>query len=293
MIEYGNTRVAAMRSRLLTAAELRRLEQASGAAELLGLLERAADWQAVLRGLGPLAANPATAVEAAAERVHAERLAALPRFYGGSLAGPVEALVLPLDHARLVALLRRRRAGERPEAIGESLVRGALLSVSDLGRIARAPSPADGVLLAARLGVLGRPGADRVVAAIRSGADDARVERLLAQAADQARDALAAGRTRACRRVRALLDDERAIRAAAVAELEAAGAAPASFLERTATAARLEALARAARRDPLGIGVVAGYVAAVELEAMRVRGALARAVVGWSDELLGRLAGAA
>jgi hypothetical protein len=59
------------------------------------------------------------------------------------------------------------------------------------------------------------------------------------------------------------------------------------------TSARLEALVRTARRDPLGIGVVAGYVAAVELQAMRVRAALARVVVGWSDQLLARLAGAA
>ena len=128
---------------------------------------------------------------------------------------------------------------------------------------------------------------------MRAGVADSRAEDLLVGAADRARDARAAGRGTDAAQVRRLLADERIARAAAVAELLSTGAAAASLVERTATAARLEALARAARRDPLGIGAVAGYVAAVELQAMRIRAALARVVVGWSDQLLARLAGAA
>ena len=293
MIEYGNARVAALRARLLSSAELRRLEEAGGAAEMLGLLERAEDWQAVIRDVGGLGTNPAATVEAATERHHAARLAALPGFYADATTRLVEALVLPLDHARLLAILRRRRSGESPDLIGGTIVRGAVLSAAELGRMARAPTPPDVVILAGRLGILEAADAARVAAAMRAGVADSRAEDLLVGAADRARDARAAGRGADAAQVRHLLADERIARAAAVAELLSTGAAAASLVERTATAARLEALARAARRDPLGIGAVAGYVAAVELQAMRIRAALARVVVGWSDQLLARLAGAA
>jgi hypothetical protein len=55
-------------------------------------------------------------------------------------------------------------------------------------------------------------------------------------------------------------------------------------LEREATLARLERVARAGPRDPLGISAVAGYVAALDAQAIRLRASLARVVAGWGPE---------
>ena len=240
MIEYGNARVAALRSRLLSPAEVRRLEEAGGGAELLGLLERAEDWRDVVHEVASLGADPAGAVEAAVERHVAARLAALPRFYAHDDAVRlVEALVLPLDHARLLALLRRRRAGESPETIGATIVRGALLSAADLGRLARSSSPAEAVVVAGGLGILSIPDARVAAAAIRAGAAEADVEALVVAAADGARDVRAIGRGAAAAEVRHMLADERHARGAALAELRTVGAASATFVGRAATAARL------------------------------------------------------
>jgi hypothetical protein len=59
------------------------------------------------------------------------------------------------------------------------------------------------------------------------------------------------------------------------------------LLERATTLARLDRLAAAGPRDPLGIGAVAGYVAAVEGQAIRLRAILARVAAGWSGQLVG------
>jgi vacuolar-type H+-ATPase subunit C/Vma6 len=59
------------------------------------------------------------------------------------------------------------------------------------------------------------------------------------------------------------------------------------MLDRGAALARLDGLARIARRDPLGIGPVAGYVAALEAGAIRLRAILAGLVGGWSRESVG------
>jgi hypothetical protein len=80
---------------------------------------------------------------------------------------------------------------------------------------------------------------------------------------------------------------ERAERAALQAELDAAGPSAAAAVERQAVLTRLDELAAKARRDPLGIGVVAGYVAAVDAQAIRLRAALAAAAGGWSRERAG------
>jgi hypothetical protein len=203
---------------------------------------------------------------------------------------------------RLLAILRRRWAGEGPEIIGSTLVRGALLTTGDLGQLARATGPADIVLLAGRLGILLPPDPARIAAALRAGVAHDGAEAMLVEAADRSRFMRAAGPGPDAALVTQVIANERAVRLAAREALAAGGAAgtrapatgaaAATLLERAGTIARLVALQRASRRDPLGIGVVSGYVAAVELQAMRGRAALARVVVGWSDELLAHLNGA-
>ena len=55
----------------------------------------------------------------------------------------------------------------------------------------------------------------------------------------------------------------------------------AALAERALTLERLDGQARSGRRDPLGIGTVVGYVAAVEAQAIRLRAILARVRAGW------------
>src|SRR3989304_3494266 len=107
MYESGNASIAARRGRLLDGPSLRRLVEAGSAAELLVLLERAEDWRPILREVAPLAADPQSAFEVSVERHRSARLGALPRWYAPPARGLVEALVLPLDAPRRVALLRR------------------------------------------------------------------------------------------------------------------------------------------------------------------------------------------
>ena len=52
------------------------------------------------------------------------------------------------------------------------------------------------------------------------------------------------------------------------------------------TLARLDRLARLGRRDNLGIGAVAAYVAAVEAGSIRVRAVLTGLVAGWPADLV-------
>jgi len=292
MMDDGNARVAALRTELLAAADLRRLEVARTAAELLDLLAREAAWGTAVREAGP-GSGPAAVVAATVERRRAGRLAALPRFYRPDAASLVEALVLHLDGERILAVLRRRRGGEPPESIATTIVRGALLDEADLAGIARAPDAREVVRLAARLGVLDRETAHDAVAALRGTPAPPLVEAVLSDALDRSRAARAAGPGRDAETVRGLLEVERRDRHAVMAELREAGAGAASHLERSLTAARLTARIHASRRDPLGIGVPAGYVGAVELETIRLRGALARVVAGWSDPVLAGIVGAA
>src|SRR3989304_810132 len=124
MYESGNASIAARRGRLLDGPSLRRLVEAGSAAELLVLLERAEDWRPLVGEVAPLAADPQSPFEVSVERPRSARLGALPRWYAPPARGLVEALVLPLDAQRVVALLRRRRAGETPEAGGAPIVGG-------------------------------------------------------------------------------------------------------------------------------------------------------------------------
>jgi hypothetical protein len=81
-----------------------------------------------------------------------------------------------------------------------------------------------------------------------------------------------------------LLELERDAREATMVELTEAGPTLATVLDRTTRLAALDTLSALGRRDPLGIGAVAGYVAAVEAQAIRVRAMIARVRARWSAE---------
>jgi hypothetical protein len=291
MIDYGNARVAAMRSRLLSGADLRGLGEAGSPAALAGLLERHDDWWPVLRAVAPIGADPVAVVEAAIERHRSARLGALPRFYEPARRGLVAALVASLDLERVVALVRRRRVGATLDELGTTLIAGALLGQSELGLLARAPSLAELARALARFGLVDRTDLAGLVAAADPARPPERFEAAIADAVDRARDRWVAGRGRDAAVVRSVLSDERRVRVAASAELLATGAASAALLERGATLARLDALARTGRRDPLGIGPVVGYAAAVDAGAIRLRAILARVTGGWSEQLVGSYLG--
>jgi len=84
--------------------------------------------------------------------------------------------------------------------------------------------------------------------------------------------------------VRRLLEQEREEGEAVIVELSDEGPTVATLLERSSKLARLDALAALGRRDPRGIGTVAGYLAAVEVQAMRLRAAIARVRSAWTAE---------
>ena len=288
--DYGNARIAALRSRLLDAAELRGLAEAGSAGGFLARLERADDWRPILRDTAPLVADPQGAAEASIERHRSARLGSLPGLYPMPARGLVEALVLPLDRERIVALVRRRAAGEAAEAIGSTIVGGALLDAAALGELARASTLAGLVRGLAARGLI-RPTDTALVGAEPAGVDRRRLEGVLVTALERARLDRARGRGADAARVRALIAREAADRGTVARELAEAGPAAAALLERALTLARLDATAHEARRDPLGIGTVAGYVAAVEAQAIRLRACLARVVAGWGHDLVGSYLG--
>jgi len=287
MYDYGNARVAALRGRLLAPAELRRLAEADSAAAFLALLERAEDWRPILREVAPLVVEPQGAVEASIERHRSARLGALVRFYPPPARELVEALVLPLDRERVIALVRRRLAGEAPETIGATIVGGALLDATALGALARSPTLAGLLRALGRAGLVPRSEAVSIARDLDHGLGRPALEARLVELFDHGREVRAVGRDPNAGTVRAILARERAERRAVADELLAEGPGAAALLERALTLARLDKLARSGRRDPLGIGSVAGYVAAVEAQAIRLRASLARVVAGWGHELVG------
>jgi hypothetical protein len=287
VIDYGNARVAAMRSRLLDRTALARLAESGSPAVLLNSLERVEDWAPILRTVSALGAEPAAVVDAAIERHRSARLGALPRFYGPPVRALVAALVVPLDLERVVALVRRRRAGASPDELGSTIVGGALLSPADLGRLARAPTLGDLGAILAVLGLVDHAAVGELRVAADPLVPPERWESALQDAIDRTRAAWAAGRGSDAAVVREALADERRARDAAVAELADGDSAGAATLDRGSALARLDGLAHVARRDPLGIGPVAGYVAAVEAGAIRLRAILAGLVGGWSRESVG------
>jgi hypothetical protein len=278
MIDYGNARVAAMRSRLA---------EAGSPATLLGSLEREEDWAPVLRMVSALAAEPAAVVDAAIERHRSARLGALPRFYEPPFRALVAALVVPLDVERIVALVRRRRAGAGPDQLGATVVGGALLSPVELGRLVRAPTLGDFGPILLSLSLIDTDAVRELRSATDPSAARERWEAALAAAIDRTRRGWAAGRGADAAAVRSVLADERQARDAAAATLAGGDSAGAAMIERGAALARLDGLTRIARRDPLGIGPVAGYVAALEAGAIRLRAILAGLVGGWSRESVG------
>jgi vacuolar-type H+-ATPase subunit C/Vma6 len=287
MVDYGNARIAVLRARLLDGPALHRLAESGSTAAFLALLERSDDWAPILREVAPLGGDPALAAEAAIERHRSERLGALPGWYDAPARGLVEALVMSLDAERALAILRRRRAGESPESIGTTIVGGALLGPAELGRIARAPGVASAIGLLIRFGLIGVEEGPALVAPAAPDGPAERFERAFAAAVDRTRLARAWGRGPDAALVRAVLAEEGRNREVAAREMTDTGPATAALVERTAELERLDRRARRARRDPLGIGVVAAYVAAVEAQAVRLRAALARVRAGWTPELVG------
>jgi len=278
--DYGNTRVAAWRSRLLDPGDFQRLAESSSPAVLLATLGRDPEWRTVVRDVASLGGDPAAAIGATIERHRAARLAALPAMYDGRERRLVEALVMSLDGERIVAILRRRRAGESADAIGATIVPGALLDAASLGQIARAVPLGKVVRLLARAGLI-PTGAQRPLVALLDGPWP-RTELELVEAFDRARLERATGRGADARFVRDLIAREIVDRRAATGELAASGVAAAVLVERTSTLSRLDEVAAGAREDPFGIRPVAAYVASIGAQAIRLRVVVARVVAGWT-----------
>jgi vacuolar-type H+-ATPase subunit C/Vma6 len=287
MYDYGNARIAALRSRLFDAAALRRFADAGSTGAFIGLLELSGDWRSILRETTPLTPDPQAAIEASIERHRSARLGALPPMYPPPAHRLVASLVLPLDRERIVSIVRRRSKGETPDSIGATIVGGALLDGAALGAIVRSPSLAALVRSLERADLIAHADAVSIVTALRSGIGQRELEERLVAAFDASRAEWAAGHGPDARAVRTILAREREDRDAVQDELTAGGASAASLVERTVTLARLDELARTGRRDPLGIGSVAGYVASVEAQAIRLRASLARVVAGWGHDLVG------
>ncbi len=289
--EYGNARLAAQRARLPGSARIRRLGQASGCGEVLALLGQDLDWQPIGRSPGGIGGDARAAAEDLVERWRAAREGGMLRYYDPPVRPLVEALVMPLDTERVVEILRLRRAGTPADEIERRLAPGALLGEPLLRRLARTPT--DAALFRA-LGAAGLvPGdAAAALAALTAGAGGfaereartAATEAGLRVAVERARAGRVVGRGADAAAVRAILAGEAADQKAVAAELAANGSTPAAILERSLALERWAALEGAAHRDPLGIGPVAAFVAAVELTVVRLRAVLARVAGAWHDE---------
>ena len=282
--DYGNARIAAMRGRLLGRAAISRLGDSATPAVMVAQLERSADWAPILRRVAPLGTDASAALETAIEFHRSARLGALLPFYDGQDRRFVETLVLPLDAERAVAVLRRRRAREPAEEIATSSVPGALLDATAVASMARAPGPAAALRPLVDRGVIARADALPIIAAETRAARSAVVESMLLAAIDRARWERVSVRGGEAAALRRLLEYEQEAREATIVELGQAGPTLATILERTTRLARLDALGALGRRDPLVIGAVAGYVAAVEAQAIRLRAMVARVQAHWTAE---------
>ncbi|HEX6128918.1 MAG TPA: V-type ATPase subunit [Candidatus Limnocylindria bacterium] len=284
MNDYGNARIAARRSLLLDASALEQLAQSGSAAGLVSALERRPGWVAALRAARQVAREPAATVELAIERFRSAQLAELPTWYDGAAARLVEALVMDLDRERVVAIMRRRRAGQDAEAINPTITRGALLDGEALVELARLPNLAAMIADLGARGILLHDDA-RELARTAASLAPAQLESALGDAWAKAREERAAGRGPDASMVRRVLEEEAAERETVGLELGTGGAGVAALVERSARLARLDRLAHLARRDPTGIGPVVAYVAAVEAQSIRLRTVLARVAGGWSAEI--------
>lgn len=288
--DYGNARLAGLRSRLPDAGLIRRLGHAAGAGELVALLGQEPDWRSIGTSPGEVGRDARAAADDLIERWRAARQRGLLRYYEPPIRLLVEALVMPLDAERVTAILRRRRAGTRGAAAPGTGAPGVLLDRGTLDRLAKMPTDAALLRALGGTGLLGPEAAAALATlaeeAATSSEPEARVaatEAGLRAAVDRARATRAQGRGADASFVRALLARETADREAVAAELVASGPAPAALLERALSLGRWSALERRAHRDPLGIGPVAAYVAAVELRVVRLRAVLARVSGAWRD----------
>ena len=284
MYDYGNARVAVLRSRLIDPPGFRKLADADSPGAFLAALERMEDWRPVLREAEALFGEPQAAIEAAIERHRSARSSALVRWYGGSARRLVEALVLPLDAERVLAIVRRRSGGASASTVETSVVGGALLDAATLGVLARSPSLAGLVTGLSTAGLLPATAARALVAGVEARRGRRGLEDGLIEAFDRVRDARATGHGTNPRLVQEILSSERSERAMVTRELLDAGPGTAWLAERSASLARLDRTASLGPRDPLGIGAVTGYVAAVEAQAIRLRAGLTRIVAGWGPE---------
>jgi hypothetical protein len=154
------------------------------------------------------------------------------------------------------------------------------------GRIARSTGTAGALALVARYDLID-PADVGVLAASADFAAGARAEGWprfeanLTAAVERHRDARLTGRGADVDLVRRALAREATDRRAVLRELAEGGTALATLAERALTLERLDGQARSGRRDPLGIGTVIGYVAAVEAQAIRLRAIVARVRAGW------------
>jgi hypothetical protein len=117
-----------------------------------------------------------------------------------------------------------------------------------------------------------------------AGRSTADLESMLMEAIERARRARTEGRGANAAAVRQMLEQEEDEVEAVIAELDEGGPTVATLLQRSTRLARLDALAALGRRDPLGIGAVAGYLAAVEVQAIRLRATIARVRAAWTVE---------
>jgi len=282
--DYGNARIASMRGRLLDRSAIARLGESATPSVMVAQLERSEDWGLILRQVAPLGTDATAALEAAIEFHRSARWGALPHFYENGDRRLVESLVMPLDTERALAVLRRRRAGEPADQIATTAIPGALLDAHSLALMARASGPAAALRPLVDADVLDRHDAEHIAAAEIRGTRSADLEEMLGAAIERSRRARTTGRGPDAAAVRRLLDHERGDREAVVIELSEAGPSLATLLERSTRLARLDALAARGRRDPLGIGTVAGYLAAVEVQAIRLRAMVAKVRARWSAE---------
>ena len=293
MYEYGNARVAALRARLLSPSQLHQLAEAESPTALLEQLAHLEEWRSFVAQGFPGASSesadagatdPVAAAQTAVERHRSARLGALPRWYEPPARALVEALVLKLDAERTIDLLRLLVAGTDPEVALGRVGAGALLARRQLEEIARAPTLAASVRLLGHVGLIERRAAERLASLCDRGEAWAAVEAGLVDACWQARVERAIGEDPSSISVREVLAAERAVEHSVFVELSEQGIEAAASLERRFTLGRLDTLGRRARRDPLGVGVVAGYVAALEAQAIGLRAILSRVMGRWSRE---------
>jgi hypothetical protein len=191
-----------------------------------------------------------------------------------------------LDQERALSVLRRRRGDETAESIGATIVRGALLDSDALGRLARAPGSAQALDVLASSGLIDREERAALALALDDRSRPDAFEAAFVAACDRARSARARGRGPGPELVRWAMAWEWTDRSAMADELRQQGPLAAALAERTLALVRFDELARRGRRDPLGVGMVMGYIAAVEVQAIRLRAALARARAAWPMDAL-------